>query len=119
MSRAGHPQVSACWWSSPVASHQRRGRAPYRFRCASHCQIKFHLEKALKPAPSNDTKVGALKSGKGHAVLLTWEVDGGKYSGRLIFDRIIVMHESAEAMKFGRRKFKDVTGLVSRRRAVQ
>jgi hypothetical protein len=37
----------------------------------------------LKPPPPNDAKVGALKSGKGQAVLLTWEVDGGKYSGRV------------------------------------
>ena len=36
--------------------------------------------------------------------MVTWEVEGG----RLIFDRVIVAHESAEAMKFGRRKLKDI-----------
>ena len=51
-----------------------------------------------------DAKVVPLKSGKGQAVLVTWEVEGG----RLIFDRVIVAHESAEAMKFGRRKLKDI-----------
>src|SRR5215472_19254380 len=55
-----------------------------------------------------DAKVGPLKSGKGQAVLLKWEVQGGANQGRLIFDRVIVAHESAEAMKFGRRKLKDV-----------
>jgi uncharacterized protein DUF669 len=56
-----------------------------------------------------DAKVGPLKSGKGQAVQLTWEVEGdSKYAGRLIFDRVIVAHESAEAMKFGRRKLKDI-----------
>jgi hypothetical protein len=55
-----------------------------------------------------DAKVGPLKSGKGQAVNLTWEVAGDKYGGRLIFDRIIVAHESAAAMKYGRRKLKDV-----------
>jgi hypothetical protein len=55
-----------------------------------------------------DAKVGPLKSGKGQAVLLQWEVQGGAYQGRLIFDRVIVAHESAEAMKFGRRKLKDI-----------
>ena len=55
-----------------------------------------------------DAKVGPLKSGKGQAVLLQWEVQNGANQGRLIFDRVIVAHESAEAMKFGRRKLKDI-----------
>src|SRR5215472_13985237 len=59
-------------------------------------------------AAINDIKAGPLKSGKGQAVLATWEIDDDKYGGRLIWDRIIVVHESAEAMKFGRRKLKDV-----------
>jgi hypothetical protein len=58
-------------------------------------------------ASITDAKVGPLKSGKGQAVLLTWQVDDDKYGGRLIFDRIIVAHESPEAMKFGRRRLKD------------
>jgi Protein of unknown function (DUF669) len=70
---------------------------------------------AFEPVPKGsyvasitDAKVGALKSGKGQAVNLTWEISGGQYDGRLIFDRVIVVHESAEAMKFGRRKLKDI-----------
>src|SRR6516162_1186289 len=70
---------------------------------------------AFEPlAPGNyvatiiDAKVGPLKSGKGQAVLLQWQVQGGSNQGRLIFDRVIVAHESAEAMKFGRRKLKDI-----------
>jgi len=55
-----------------------------------------------------DAKVGPLKSGKGQAVLLQWEIQGGANQGRIIFDRVIVAHESAEAMKFGRRKLKDI-----------
>jgi hypothetical protein len=55
-----------------------------------------------------DAKVGPLKSGKGQAVLVTWEVEGGQYAGRLIWDRVIVSHESAEPTKYGRRKFKDI-----------
>jgi hypothetical protein len=54
-------------------------------------------------------EVGSLKSGKGQAVSLTWLVEGdSKYAGRLIFDRVIIAHESAAAMKFGRQKFKDI-----------
>jgi hypothetical protein len=70
---------------------------------------------AFEPIPKGnyvasitDAKVGALKSGKGQAVNVTWEIDGGEYAGRLIFDRVIVQHESADAMKFGRRKLKDI-----------
>jgi len=59
-------------------------------------------------ASINDIKVGPLKSRKGQAVLATWEIDDDKYGGRLIWDRIIITHESAEAMKFGRRKFRDI-----------
>jgi hypothetical protein len=60
-----------------------------------------------------DAKVGPLKSGKGQAVLLQWEVQNGANQGRLIFDRVIVAHESAEAMKFGRRKLKDIADACS------
>ena len=60
-----------------------------------------------------DAKVGPLKSGKGQAVLLQWEVQGGANQGRLIFDHAIVAHESAEAMKFGRRKLKDIADACS------
>jgi hypothetical protein len=59
-------------------------------------------------AAITDAKVGPLKSGKGQAVNITWEVDDDKYAGRLIFDRVIVEHESPAAMKFGRQRFKDI-----------
>jgi hypothetical protein len=67
------------------------------------------LPKGNYVASITDAKVGPLKSGKGQAVLLTWEVEGDtKYAGRLIWDRVIVAHESPQAMKFGRQKFKDI-----------
>src|SRR5215510_10940935 len=52
--------------------------------------------------------VGSLKSGRGQAVELVWEVKGGQYDGRLIFDRVIITHVSEDAMRFGRQKFKDI-----------
>jgi Protein of unknown function (DUF669) len=52
--------------------------------------------------------VGALRSGKGQAVELVWEVKDGQYEGRMIFDRVIITHVSEDAMKFGRQKFKDI-----------
>jgi hypothetical protein len=59
-------------------------------------------------ATVRDASVGALKNGKGQAVTTTWEIESGEYAGRLVWDRVIVAHESADAMKFGRRKFKDI-----------
>jgi hypothetical protein len=55
-----------------------------------------------------DINAGPLKSGRGQAVNATLEVEGGKYAGRLLWDRIIIAHESGDAMKFGRRRFKDL-----------
>jgi len=64
-----------------------------------------------------DAKVGPLKSGKGQAVQLTWELLAG-YIGRLVFDRVIVSHESAEATKYGRRKFKDIADACGIKEAI-
>jgi hypothetical protein len=71
--------------------------------------------KSFEPIPKGqyvasikDAKAGPLKSGKGQAVQLTWEVEGGEYENRLIFDRVIISHENADAMGIGRAKFKDI-----------
>jgi hypothetical protein len=55
-----------------------------------------------------DASVGALKSGKGQGVNLTWEIEGGEHSGRRIFDLVIISHENADTMRIGRGKFKDI-----------
>ena len=74
---------------------------------------------AFEPLPAGnyvasitDAQVGALKSGRGQAISITWEIQGGANHGRLVFDRVIVQHESADAMKFGRRKLKDICDAV-------
>jgi len=56
----------------------------------------------------SDAKAGILKSGRGRAINVTWTIEGGAHNGRLIFDRVIVEHESADAMKFGRMRLKDI-----------
>jgi hypothetical protein len=66
------------------------------------------IPKGKYPATVTDAKAGMLKSGKGQAVNVTVEIADGDYVGRLVWDRIIVAHVSPEAMKFGRRKFKDL-----------
>jgi hypothetical protein len=53
-------------------------------------------------------EVVSLKSGRGQAVAIRWAIYDGEHEGRWLFDQIIIQHDSPEAMKFGRRKFKDV-----------
>jgi hypothetical protein len=52
--------------------------------------------------------VGPTKNGKGQAVSLDWTITEGQYERRLVFQNILLQHESADAQKFGRQKFKDV-----------
>jgi hypothetical protein len=70
---------------------------------------------AFEPIPAGtyvaaikDIKAGPLKSGKGEAVMVTWEIEDDKYCGRLVWDRMILKHESIKAMELGRKKFKDL-----------
>ena len=69
-------------------------------------------------AAITEAKVGPLKNGKGQAISITWEVQGGAHHGRLVFDRVIVQHESADPMKFGRRKLKDICDAVGWKEAL-
>jgi hypothetical protein len=66
------------------------------------------LPKGKYKAEITDATVGPTKNGKGQAVTLTWTVVDGEYEHRLLFRRVLIRHESAEAQKFGRQKFKDV-----------
>jgi hypothetical protein len=76
------------------------------------------VPKGTYVAAITDAKFGALKNGKGQAVSVTWEIQGGAHHGRLIFDRVIVQHESADAMKFGKRKLKDICDAVGWKEAL-
>jgi hypothetical protein len=51
---------------------------------------------------------GPTKNGRGHAVSLTWSIEEGEHEKRLVFQNILVEHDSADAQRFGRQKFKDV-----------
>ena len=63
--------------------------------------------------------VGQTKNGKGQMVNLAWVVTSGEFENRHLFQNILVQHESVDAQRFGRQKFKDVctacgvTGQVS------
>jgi hypothetical protein len=56
--------------------------------------------------------VGPTKNGRGQAVSLTWTIIEGEHEKRLVFQNILIQHESADAQRFGRQKFKDVCSAV-------
>jgi Protein of unknown function (DUF669) len=51
---------------------------------------------------------GRTKNGRGHAVNLTWTITEGEYEKRCTWQSILLQHDSADAQRFGRQKFKDV-----------
>jgi hypothetical protein len=51
---------------------------------------------------------GPTKNGKGYSVALSWTITKGEYENRTVFQNILIQHESEEAAKIGRGKFKDV-----------
>jgi hypothetical protein len=52
--------------------------------------------------------VGPTKNGRGTIVSLTWSIDGGEYDKRLVFQRVLIEHESADAQRLGRWMFQDI-----------
>ena len=77
------------------------------------------LPKGKYKAEITDATVGPTNNRKGQLVTLTWTITEGEYENRLLFQRILIQHESEEAQRFGRMKFKDVcaacgiTGVVT------
>jgi hypothetical protein len=59
-------------------------------------------------AEITNATVGPTKNGRGQAVSLTWTITEGEFEHRLMFQNILIQHESVEAQRFGRQKFKDV-----------
>jgi hypothetical protein len=55
-----------------------------------------------------DAKAGPTKNGKGYAVNMTFRVTEGEYEGRTVFYTALLQHDNADAMKWGRQRFKDV-----------
>jgi hypothetical protein len=51
---------------------------------------------------------GLTKNGKGYSVVLNWSIIEGDFENRTLWQNILIQHESEEAQKFGRQKFKDV-----------
>lgn len=55
-----------------------------------------------------DAQVVTTKNGNGQMVKLRWKITEGQQENRVVFQNIIVQHTSADAQKFGRRRFKDL-----------
>ena len=52
--------------------------------------------------------IAGTKNGKGQMLNLQCSITEGEYERRLVFDRIIVQHESVDAQRFGHQKVKDL-----------
>ena len=61
---------------------------------------------------------GPTKNGLGYSVNLKWSITEGEFENRIVFQNILIQHESAEAQKFGRQKFKDVLVALGIKEAV-
>jgi hypothetical protein len=59
-------------------------------------------------AEATNASYGELKSGKGSAVELCWTIVEGEYENRLVFQTVILQHESEKAKAIGRGMFKDI-----------
>jgi len=83
-------------------------------------EVPFETEKeeaspAFAPLPRDRYKAeivsamaGPTKNGLGYSVNLKWSIVEGEFENRIVFQTILIQHESAEAQKYGRQKFKDV-----------
>jgi len=53
--------------------------------------------------------VGPTKNGKGQAIKLQWTItDPGQYEKRVLFQSVLIQHESEDAQRFGRQRLKDI-----------
>jgi hypothetical protein len=59
-------------------------------------------------AEIEDAKVVTTKNGNGQMVKLRWKITEGEHENRVLWQQLIIQHTSADAQKFGRRKFKDL-----------
>lgn len=55
-----------------------------------------------------ETCVAQPKSGDGHHIELTWQITEGEHEGRYVWQRITFLHSNAQAVRIGRKLFKDL-----------
>jgi hypothetical protein len=66
------------------------------------------LPRDLYKAEIVSAMAGPTKNGLGYSVNLKWSITEGEFENRIVFQTVLIQHQSAEAQKFGRQKFKDV-----------
>jgi hypothetical protein len=71
------------------------------------------LPKGKYVAEIVDASVATTKNGKGQMVSLSWCITEGEFENRYVFQTVIIRHESADAQRFGRQRFKDVCAACS------
>jgi hypothetical protein len=57
---------------------------------------------------------GPLKSGRGEAAKLSYQIEGGDYDHRIVFQTLCLRHDNGDAQRIAREAFKDIctaTGL--------
>src|SRR5262249_25543006 len=59
-------------------------------------------------AEVTNATVGPTKNGRGQSVALTWTIIKGDHEKRLVFQNILIQHESEDAQRFGRQRLKDL-----------
>jgi Protein of unknown function (DUF669) len=59
-------------------------------------------------AEISQATAGPTKNGKGYAVNLTWRITEGAFEGRTVFQTCLLQHDTPDAMKYGRQRFKDL-----------
>jgi hypothetical protein len=54
------------------------------------------------------TDLGETKNGRGEQIRLQWTITEGPHENRVLFQYILVKHDSEDAMRFGRQRLKDI-----------
>jgi hypothetical protein len=60
------------------------------------------------PAEIVDATVGMTKTGRGQKADFSWQITDGEYAQRMLFQTVLLTHDSEEAQRIGRAMFKDI-----------
>jgi hypothetical protein len=53
-------------------------------------------------------EVGPTKSGRGQQIRFQWTITEGPHEKRVLFQNVLIKHDSEDAMRFGRQCLKDI-----------
>jgi hypothetical protein len=55
-----------------------------------------------------EANVGMTKTGRGQKADFNWQITDGNYAQRMLFQTVLLTHDSEEAQRIGRAMFKDI-----------